>query len=375
MTIDQSTAERQTKRILFVANVAKEHIIKFHIPTIKMLSEMGWIVDVACSGDDDVPYCHHQFKTCWKRSPFSFKTVKGIKQLKRIINANQYDVIYCHTPVGGLIGRLAAKRARKRGTKVVYFVHGFHFYKGAPIHNWLFYYPIERYLARFTDKMITINPEDEKNAKQLLRCNNVIRVNGMGIDVDFFRSIDKAQLRKSVRTELKIPEDAWVLIYLAELSPNKNQKMLVDAFEKVHQYHHNSCLILAGVDHYDGKIQRYVEEKGLKDNFRYLGWRSDKEALYAAADICTPTSIREGFGLNLVEAMAVGLPIVATKNRGHETIIKNSINGFLVDINDYNSMATIVIDSLSKHIIFKQEDLDKYDTQKITKRILEYVTE
>ena len=154
------------KKILFVANVAKEHILKFHIPTIQCFKNHGWQVDVACSGEDDVPYCDTQFHTCWKRSPFTLQTFRGIRELKGILASTHYDIIYCHTPVGGLVARMAAKAARKSGSKVLYFAHGLHFFKGAPLKNWLIYYPAELLCSYFTDVLITMNIEDYNLAKR-----------------------------------------------------------------------------------------------------------------------------------------------------------------------------------------------------------------
>lgn len=363
-------------RMILVANVAKEHVLKFHVPTIKMLKEAGWCVDVACSGDEEVPYCDHQYHMSYKRNPFTPKTFKGIKELKEIINNGNYDVVYCHTPVGGMVGRLASIGARKRGTKVIYFAHGFHFYKGAPLINWLLYYPVEKILARFTDKVITINDEDTENARRLLKVNQVMQLPGMGIDLTAFYGTDVAHERKRIREELNIPENAWVMIYLAELIPNKNQKMLLDVLKKVCQVNNNTYLLLAGVDHYNGEIQKYASEIGVEKNYRYLGWRSDKEALYSAADVCTATSIREGFGLNLVEAMAIGLPIVATNNRGHKTIVVDGVNGYLVDINDSDKMAKRVVEIMTNNTLKTptENELKQYDQNEIIKRIIGYVS-
>ena len=120
-------SEEKAKKLLLVANVVKEHVLKFHVPTIACLKAQGWTVDVAASGDEDVPYCDRQIRGEWKRSPFTPDTLKGILQLRRVIDEGQYDIVYCHTPVGALVARLAARNARKQGTKVVYFAHGFIF--------------------------------------------------------------------------------------------------------------------------------------------------------------------------------------------------------------------------------------------------------
>jgi len=147
-------------KLLLVANVAKEHVLKFHIPTISMLKDRGWQVDVACKMDAPIPCCDHAFNLPIERNPFHFKTVKAIAELRRIIRENSYDIVYCHTVTGSLVARLAARPFRKNGVKVIYLAHGFHFYHGAPLKKWIIGYPMERILAEFTDVLITINKED-----------------------------------------------------------------------------------------------------------------------------------------------------------------------------------------------------------------------
>lgn len=334
---------KKQPRILLVANVAKEHVIKFHIPTIKMMHERGWHVDVACSGNEKISYCNQQFVLSYKRSPFNFAIIKGIYELKKIINEGRYDIIYCHTPVGGVAARIASVKARKQGTKVIYFAHGYHFFKGAPKINWLIYYPIEKVMSLLTDSIILINREDyELTTKKLKNCK-AYQLNGIGVDITRFDIADREKVRCEYRRQMEIPEDANVLIYLAELLPNKNQVFLMRVLKQVLQSEPNTYLILAGFDHSDGEFEKYAKKMGISKNVRFLGWREDVANLYSMSDICTASSIREGFGLNLVEAMVCGIPVIATKNRGHETIIKNGENGFLVDLGDENTFAERVI--------------------------------
>lgn len=364
-------------KILFVANVAKEHILKFHIPSIRKFKEIGWQVDVACSGEEKVPYCASQFQMSWKRSPFSIKTIIGIFELRKRICENKYDVIYCHTPVGGFIARLAARKIRKKGTKVIYFSHGFHFFKGAPLINWLIYYPIEKLLARWTDLIITINKEDYINAKEKLKVLKVCMIDGMGIDLKRFQSVDRKCERMNIRNTLRIPQDAWVMIYLAELLPNKNQSMLLDTLKLVKERNSNTYLLLAGIDHYKGKFQEYAKKIGVYENVRFLGWRDDTEKLYAAADVCTATSIREGFGLNLVEALAAGIPIVATRNRGHVSIIQEAVNGYLIDVGDCDAMAERICQIMMENKLHPVgiEQIEKYDSDVIVNEIITQIKE
>ncbi len=329
------------KKILFVANVTKEHICKFHIPTIRVFKEHGWTVDVASAGDEAVPYCDHQFSMPWKRSPFTWKTVDGIFALRKVIEAGHYDVVYCHTPVGGLVARLAARKARKHGTKVIYCAHGLHFYRGAPLLNWLLYYPAEKLLTYSTDVLFVVNEDDYRQVQELMSGNQKMRtqlVPEVGVSFERLKLENPAAVREEYRKTLGIDPNTTALIYVAELVPNKNQMMLVDVLKKLREEGEDVVLLLPGPEHSE-IIRSYVQKEGMQDYVRLLGWRNDIGALLCSADICTASSIREGFGINVVEAMYCGLPVVATDNRGHREIIKDGENGFLVAINDVDAMS------------------------------------
>ena len=366
------------KKILFVANVAKEHINKFHIPTIKEFKNRGWIVDVACAGEDEVPFCDTQFRGVWKRSPFTLGTLKGIKQLKNIIANGDYDVVYCHTPVGGLIARLASIKARKNGTKVIYCAHGFHFFKGAPLINWLIYYPIEKMLSYFTDLIFTINSEDYETAKTKFNPKAKIELlPGIGVNFDRLNIDCKQELRKSYRNNLNIPENATVLIYIAELIKNKNQKMLINTLKELRNRNIDAYLLLVGPDHNNGLYQQMAKDIGVDKYTRFLGWRSDVGELMYTSDICVASSIREGFGINIVEAMYCGLPVVATNNRGHATIVNDGQNGFLVNINDSVKMSEKIITIIENNDIYNKLsnlDISKYDCDTIAIELVNIIT-
>ena len=178
---------RTVPKILYCATV-DYHFKAFHLPYMKWFKEQGWDVHVAASGTLDLPFTDQKFDIPIKRSPFDIQNIKAFKELKRIIDQNQYEIIHCHTPLGGVLARFAAKQARKTGTKVIYTAHGFHFCKGAPITSWLVYYPIERYLSRFTDSLITINSEDYQLAKNhRFHAKQIEHVHGVGVDTERFK--------------------------------------------------------------------------------------------------------------------------------------------------------------------------------------------
>lgn len=369
--------ENRPKKLLFVANVVKEHVLKFHVPTIKRLKELGWTVDVAASGDEEVPYCDRQIHGEWKRSPFTPDTFKGIRQLRRVIDEGNYDIVYCHTPVGALVARLACRKARKRGTKVVYFAHGFHFFTGAPLINWMLFYPVEKILARYTDLLITLNDEDYARAKRVFPRLPVVQVPGVGVDFKRLEIESPEAARAQLREQWGVPQDAFVLIYVAELILNKNQGMLLDALKEIQKKRTDTYLVLVGPDHADGYFQRLAQQMGVAEFVVFTGWRSDIGACLRAADICVASSKREGLALNIVEAMYCGLPVVATDNRGHVPIIRDGENGFLVHVGESGKMAQRVLelaDDPQLRKTFASTDVSRFGAEAVTQQIVDILS-
>lgn len=365
-------------KVLLVANVAKEHVRKFHIPTIKYLRERGWRVDVACKLDAPLNEANNAYNMAWERNPFTFKTFKGIRQLKSIIRENQYDIVYCHTPVGGLTARIAARDFRKLGVKVVYCAHGLHFYKGSPLLNWCLYYPVEKYLARLTDMFITINHEDyELVVRHFNHKMQVKRIDGIGVNFNRLDVENRMSVRDDYRTSLDLPKNSIVLIYVAEIIKNKNQQMLIRALANLRKRGCNAYLLLVGPDHSNGEEQKLAKDLELNEYVKFLGWRNDIGQLMTASDICVASSVREGFGINLIEAQYCHLPIVAVNNRGHRSVIKNGENGFLVPLDDYDTMADKIIEIISDKRLYKRlssVDISRYTSENVSKTIYDFLT-
>lgn len=149
----------------------------------------------------ELPYVDQAHSIPIQRSPFHLHNRLAYVELKKLLEKEHYQFIHCHTPMGSVIGRLAAKTTRKKGTKVLYTAHGFHFWKGAPLQNWLLYYPVERWLVQYTDALITINGEDYERADRLSKEKAAVHyVPGMGVDMKRFAPVDdteKDRLRKA----------------------------------------------------------------------------------------------------------------------------------------------------------------------------------
>ena len=218
------------KKVLFVATVVRLHINMFHKPFIKWFHDQGWQVDVAANNDYEnkeeclIPYCDNFYCLPFERSPLKKKNMDAYRQLKYLIDNNDYDIIHCHTPVGGVATRVAVGKARKNGTKVIYTAHGFHFYKGAPVINWLIYYPVERILAHRTDLLITMNQEDYGYA-QKFKAKKVALVNGVGLELNKFKEITKEN-KHIIRERLGLKKDDFFAISVAQLIKRKNHIVL-----------------------------------------------------------------------------------------------------------------------------------------------------
>jgi len=199
------------KKVLFTATL-DSHILQFHIPYLKMFKEQGYQVHVATNEENEIPFCDVKHVVCFERNPIKINNLRAIRCLNKIIDKEKFDIIHCHTPMGGVVTRLAAKKARKAGTKVIYTAHGFHFFKGAPIKNWLIFYTIEKWLAKYTDTLITINEEDYKLAKRKFKkIKNIEYVHGIGLDTTKFDiDITKKELN-DLRNQIEINEDNIIL--------------------------------------------------------------------------------------------------------------------------------------------------------------------
>lgn len=333
------------KRVLFVATVVKTHIMPFHIPYLKMFKEMGYETVVAARNDYEnpedcrIPYCDRFVDIPFQREPLRFENLRCYKKLKSIIDEGGFSIIHCHTPVGGVVGRLAAREARKTGARVIYTAHGFHFYKGAPIKNWLLYYPVEKFCSYFTDVLITINKEDFDLAQKKMKAKCVEYVQGVGVDLRKFSNstIDKVAKRR----ELGVPENAVLLLSVGELIARKNHETSIRALADIDAHY-----LIAGEGELHQRLQGVIDELGAGDRMKLLGHRNDVCELYKAADVFAFPSFQEGLPVSVMEAMACGLPCVASNIRGNTDLLADTEREFLCppdNVSEYSEKIKILI--------------------------------
>ena len=323
----------QKKKVLFVATVVKTHMMQFHIPYLKMFQEMGWETAVASRNDYEnpedcrIPYCDTYYDIPFERLPWKPKNIHSYRMLKKIIDEGNYDIIHCHTPVGALIARLAALAARKKGTKVIYTAHGFHFFTGAPLQNWLMFYPVEWLLAPVTDVLITINKEDYARAQKRLHAKRIEYVPGVGIHTAKFRdlTIDREEKRRS----LGYGEEDFLVLTVAEMTANKNHITVLKALALLKERGQldNIHYLICGRGEMWARLEQSAKELGISDHVNFLGYRTDAPELYKACDLFAFVTFREGLSVALMEAMSSGIPIVCTKIRGNTDLIEDHVSG------------------------------------------------
>ncbi len=306
--------------------------IQFMVPHIRYLAENGFSVELACSvvGDrlDDVKNAVGDVAKIHilrlERSPFSPNNLKGYGDLKKLLKENTYDVIWTNEPVMGVMTRLAARKARKKGTKVIYMAHGFHFFKGAPLINWLMWAPTEVIMSHFNDVLVTINWEDYNWAKKHTHAPVIKHIDGIGVD---FSNRESVISREEKRNQLNITQDDILVLSVGELQKRKNHQVIIRAIAKLNNPHIKYIICGQGV--LEDELKALGEKNNLQNQLFFLGYRADIPEIMSACDIYAHPSIREGLGLASLEAMASGLPLITSNVQGVPDYVENGVTGYM----------------------------------------------
>ena len=354
------------KRILFIASLAS-HIKAFHIPYMKWLKQEGHQVDVAahCDIDTQLPYCDNFYEIPFSRSPFSSSNLHVYRQLKDLLQRGHFDIVHCHTPTASVLTRLAARKFRKNGLKVMYTAHGFHFFKGAPLKAWLVFYPIEKYLSRFTDSLITINNEDFVIAKNRhFKAGSIHLVPGIGVNADEYVD-NNPQIKSALRKKYGYAESDFILFYAAEFIHRKNHDLIIRQLPHLVKHIPEIKILFAGKGELLDDMIRLAKELGVKDHVDFLGFRNDIPNLVKLSDVGVSASRQEGLGINVAEDMFAGLPVVVSIDRGHKEMVIDGCNGFFFDIKKPDQFSERILKLYSDQ--FLRHEMGKTAKQDITK--------
>lgn len=327
------------KKVLIATHVSG-FVPQFEMNNVRTLQELGYEVHYA-SNFNNVSYgtdnsrlegtgivCH---QVDFARSPFDFKAHKiACRQLKELFQTEEFSLLHCHTPVGAALSRAVAMAYRKKGLKVMYTAHGFHFYKGAPWKYWLMFYPVERFLAGKTDVLITINEEDYRRAKRICKHKKtrVEHLPGVGVDLDYWSGKNLAagqreEIRRSIRQELGVAEHEQMLLSVGELIPRKNHEAVIRALAQQDK-EQNFRYFICGQGDLKDYLQNLIDELGLSEKVTLLGYRKDIRNLLYGADLFVFPSKQEGMPMALMEAAAAGVPLKANEVRGNKEVLRDS---------------------------------------------------
>lgn len=352
--IDGMEGKKMRKKALMTASVASM-IGLFNMENIHILQNMGYQVDVAANFEFGNNASQEWVKELQEnleeigvrmfhipvpRSIGDFKhIILSYRQIKSLCQRENYHLIHTQTPIGGVITRLAAKNVRKKGTTVIYAAHGFHFFRGAPVKNWLLFYTVEKLVSKYTDILITINREDYHAAKTFYS-KKVCYLPGVGIDLKKYQEEpgDAGGLRRS----LGLKESDFVLISVGELSKRKNQEVLIRAMAKIPD--DNVKYVIVGMGELEKVYRSLIKELHLQKRVVLVGYREDIPELLQMSDVFVFPSLQEGLPASVMEAMAAGLPIVCGRIRGNTDLVTDGKEGILVDPRDSQAFAKAIME-------------------------------
>ena len=330
------------KKMLYILNQANR-VNNFSYTSMLAAQALGYDFHIAGNWNypseqekkaDEKKYGIHIHQIDFIRIPYRIGNFRAYKQVKILVENERFDIIHCNTPIGGVVGRIVGRSCKV--PVVIYQAHGFHFYRGAPIKNWIVYYTIEKILARSTDVLITINKEDFERAKRfhLHRNGRVYYVPGVGIDVDKY-DMDAAK-RDITRKKLGLNDQNIMIISVGDLIDRKNYQTAIKAVKKTNN--ENLHFFICGEGPEINRLKKNCKRLGVEKQIHFLGYRSDVNELLKAADVFLLTSTQEGLPRSLMEAMACGLPCIVSKIRGNTDLI-NEQSGLLAKPYDYELFA------------------------------------
>ena len=364
------------KKLLFIENVATSSATNFYRAALEACKSLGWEFHLAYNCTDyseeainelekDLGLSFHQID--FHRNPLHPGNIKAYGQLCDLVEKEKYDLIHCNTPTGGVLGRIVASKYRVK--PVIYQVHGFHFYKGAPFLNWAIYYPIEKIFARFTDVIITINKDDYIFAQNHIHPRSrILYVPGVGIE------LNKWESRREIRQEIGLSDDDFVILVVGRLEKNKDCKTVIKAVSKIKE--DKMKLVFCGDGEDREMLQRTAKKMGVYERTYFLGNRADMSDIYHMSDVYVLASLREGLSRSIMEAMVCGLPCVVTNIRGNRDLIDYK-GGGLFNPKDSNSLMEKIKELFNSNQLriraktYNQDKIRQFSLDKVIKEIIQ----
>lgn len=323
------------KKILFAASTLS-HIKNFHLPYLQEFHNRGYEVWVTANSSDSVPHADYVIPLPFAKKLLSFQNVKAIFLARKLLKEQSFDFVSTHTALASAVVRAAVLLLHKR-PKIFCTIHGYLFHENDGLKKWIYLLP-EKICASVTDVLMVMNHEDYEIAERhKLYKKKLSYINGMGIDLEKFAPATPEE-KHAIRKRMGFLEDDFLFIYAAEFSKRKNQVFLIHSFGEMCQEYPKMKLLLAGKGSQLEECKELVRQLHKENQIQFLGYVSDMRELYVACDVCVSTSQIEGLPFNIMEAMACGLPVVASDVKGHRELVVDRETGMLYKSDDSSEL-------------------------------------
>lgn len=362
-----------TNKKIMVITTTDNMIWQFLIPHIQHLQSLGNEVQCVCAKTgfwfdelkDKFGFKMHEID--FKRSPINLANMKGLKKLKEIQKQENFDLVYCQQPVGGMMGRLIGKKFK---IPVIYTAHGFHFFKGGPLKNGLIFKPVEKYLSKFTDILITINEEDYQAALKM-KAKKVFKINGIGMDFNKYQTLNET--KEEIRASLGLKENDFVITTIAEFIKRKNYNTMLRTIKCLKDSGVEVKFLICGRGQLEEDIKKQIESLGIQESAILLGYRKDINRILTCTDVFFLASHQEGLTLSVIEAMSYGLPCVVSDVRGNRDLIVDAKGGFIAPATDCEAFAKR-IEGIMQNAELKQS-MGEFNKEESKKYTIDFVKE
>ena len=361
-----------TNKKILVVTTTDNMIWQFLIPHIEDLIKSGNVVECACAETGfwfkelEEKYNFTMRKIDFPRAPLSTKTLKSRKALFNLVKENKYDLIYCHQPVGGVMGRMAGHKFK---IPVIYVAHGFHFFKGCPKKNLLYKF-IEKHYSRYTDALVTMNEEDYQSALKF-KAKRVYKINGIGFDLNKYAELKET--KEEIRETLGLTNNDFVVTTIAEFIERKNYPAMLKAIAEAVKKDSNIKFLICGRGRLESEINDLIEELKITENVCVLGYRKDINRILTATDVFMIASYHEGLTLSVIEAMNFAIPCVVSDVRGNHDLIDHYKGGFVVEANDFAMFAQAILELCEDNELYK--NCAVHNKNKVTNYSIDVVIE
>ncbi len=404
----------ENMRILLICTT-DNMIWQFLTPHLQDLISYGAKVDCVCGKtgfwfDDLKEMGFSMIELKMKRSPLNLTNFKAYKFLKKLHRENNYNLIYCQQPTGGMLGRFIGK---KFGLPVIYTAHGFFFFKGNnPLKN-LIFRSAERYMAKFTDILITMNEEDYVASKRF-KAKKTYKINGIGLNTDKYHENENLNFAKFLSREsdsssilveekevlfnlndsindvinleknnfdeyedfkksLSISPEKKIILSVSEFIPRKNYQTMLKTISKLSKERQDFVYLMCGSGREFEKMQDLAKKLKISEFVRFLGYRKDVNKIMETSDVFFHQSFHEGLTMGIIEAMHFALPVVASCVRGNKDLIDDGYGGVLTMPEDLKAQVLALNMLLDDKKM--REKMGQYNQEKSVKYSLEKVRE